>query len=410
MEHNQIHLEDQEKASNAYLMSLIAVVIGLPMPIINLVATGIFYLLSRKGSPFIKWHTTQALVSQIPLFVMNNILFWWTVRILLFGVPLSSIYIAYFILVNIYNIADFYATAISAIKARQGITYRWFMYGVLTDLIMKSKESGFEERHMLTKKLASQALASLCIFIISISAMNTADWMSIFGLKPNSVKTATEKVLWEITSLQIREVTTPELVAPLDSIVTHVCMSNNIERSSINLHICRTNEVNAFAMGGRHILVNTGLINSCRTQHELAGVIAHELAHLECGHIGQNTQIQLCMLIVEMLLTSGSNTQKGEDITSAATQIARNYFIRENETEADERAVEYLVKARMNPAALGDFLERMESLQHLDFLSTHPDSKKRALHIKDLALKHEEIEQSDVLSVDSWFNLKSKVQ
>jgi Zn-dependent protease with chaperone function len=410
MEHNQIHLEDQEKASNAYLMSLIAVVIGLPMPIINLVATGIFYLLSRKGSPFVKWHTTQALVSQIPLFVMNNILFWWTVRILLFGVPLSSIYIAYFILVNIYNIADFYATAISAIKARQGITYRWFMYGVLTDLIMKSKESGFEERHMLTKKLASQALASLCIFIISISAMNTADWMSIFGLKPNSVKTATEKVLWEITSLQIREVTTPELVAPLDSIVTHVCMSNNIERSSINLHICRTNEVNAFAMGGRHILVNTGLINSCRTQHELAGVIAHELAHLECGHIGQNTQIQLCMLIVEMLLTSGSNTQKGEDITSAATQIARNYFIRENETEADERAVEYLVKARMNPAALGDFLERMESLQHLDFLSTHPDSKKRALHIKDLALKHEEIEQSDVLSVDSWFNLKSKVQ
>lgn len=410
MEHNQIHLEDQEKASNAYLMSLIAVVIGLPMPIINLVATGIFYLLSRKGSPFVKWHTTQALVSQIPLFVMNNILFWWTVRILLFGVPLSSIYIAYFILVNIYNIADFYATAISAIKARQGITYRWFMYGVLTDLIMKSKESGFEERHMLTKKLASQALASLCIFIISISAMNTADWMSIFGLKPNSVKTATEKVLWEITSLQIREVTTPELVAPLDSIVTHVCMSNNIERSSINLHICRTNEVNAFAMGGRHILVNTGLINSCRTQHELAGVIAHELAHLECGHIGQNTQIQLCMLIVEMLLTSGSNTQKGEDITSAATQIARNYFIRENETEADERAVEYLVKARMNPAALGDFLERMESMQHLDFLSTHPDSKKRALHIKDLALKHEEIEQSDVLSVDSWFNLKSKVQ
>ena len=73
------------------------------MPIINLVATGIFYLLSRKGSPFVKWHTTQALVSQIPLFVMNNILFWWTVRILLFGAPLSSIYIAYFILVNIYN-------------------------------------------------------------------------------------------------------------------------------------------------------------------------------------------------------------------------------------------------------------------------------------------------------------------
>ena len=124
MEHCQVHIEEQEKASNAYIMSLIAVVVGLPMPIINLIATGLFYFLSRKSSPFVKWHTTQALVSQIPLFVLNNILFWWTVRILLFSYPLSGVYIAYFILVNLYNIADFYATAISAIKARKGITYK----------------------------------------------------------------------------------------------------------------------------------------------------------------------------------------------------------------------------------------------------------------------------------------------
>ena len=49
MEHNQIYIEDMERASYAYVMSLIAVVIGLPMPIINLIATGIFFLMSRKG-------------------------------------------------------------------------------------------------------------------------------------------------------------------------------------------------------------------------------------------------------------------------------------------------------------------------------------------------------------------------
>ena len=72
MEHCQVHIEEQEKASNAYIMSLIAVVVGLPMPIINLIATGLFYFLSRKSSPFVKWHTTQALVSQIPLFLPSK--------------------------------------------------------------------------------------------------------------------------------------------------------------------------------------------------------------------------------------------------------------------------------------------------------------------------------------------------
>lgn len=410
MEHCKVHIEEQEKASNAYLMSLIAVVVGLPMPIINLIATGLFYFLSRKSSPFVKWHTTQALVSQIPLFVLNNILFWWTVRILLFSYPLSGVYIAYFILVNLYNIADFYATAISAIKARKGITYRWFLYGVLTDMLLKRKQIVIDEYKANTHKLILQALVSFGIFGISLSIMNVVDWMSICGFKPNSVKITTEKLLWNITSLQIEEITTPELVAPIDSIVTHVCNSNNIDRTTLNIHLCQTNEVNAFAMGGRHILINTGLINSCKTQHELAGVIAHELAHIECGHIEHNTQIQLCMLIVEILLTSNNNIQKGDGMSSIATEIARNYFIRENETEADEHAVDYLVNSNMDPSALGDFLERMENFQYIEFISTHPDSRKRAEYIKKLALQYKQGQQLDILSVESWFNLKAKVQ
>ena len=70
--------DEKERASNCYVMSLVAVMIGLPMPIINLLATGIFYLMSRRGTFFVRWNALQALVSQVPLFIMNNILFWWT--------------------------------------------------------------------------------------------------------------------------------------------------------------------------------------------------------------------------------------------------------------------------------------------------------------------------------------------
>lgn len=407
MEHSKVHLEDMEKASNAYIMSLIAVVIGLPMPIINLIATGIFFMMSRKGSHFVKWHTTQALISQIPLFVLNNILFWWTVRILLFGAPLSSLYISYLLLVNIYNIVDFYATAVSAVKARKGITYRWFMYGPLTDLIMKRRTLEAGEKKVLFNKMTMQCIISGMIFFCSLFFMNTMDWMRICRLQPNSVEKWTETAIWKITSLRLHQITSPELVAPIDSIANRLCLANGIDTASIEIHLCRSHEVNAYAMAGRRILVNTALVKACNNEQELAGVLAHELAHIQCGHIRQSTQIQLLAIIIETFL-SGGNAQTGGDITSIATTLTTNYFARDKETEADTKAVEYMTQAGMNPKALSNFLERMETIQLLEFLSTHPDSRKRAEHIRLLTKDHE-LPYINTLSPDTWNNLKEEL-
>lgn len=144
MEHTEIRIdtyqpcdEERERASFSYVMSLVAVVIGLPMPIINLLATGIFYLMSRRKSFYVRWHCMQALISQVPLFVMNNILFWWTVRILLCWNDLSSAYITYFIVVNTYNVFDCIETIRSAVQTRKGRLHRWWMYGALTDAICR---------------------------------------------------------------------------------------------------------------------------------------------------------------------------------------------------------------------------------------------------------------------------------
>ena len=129
--------DEKERASNCYVMSLVAVMIGLPMPIINLAATGIFYLMSRKGTFFVRWNSIQALVSQVPLFIMNNILFWWTIRILFCYTDLSTAYIAYFITVNLYNIYDFVETVRSAVQTRKGKIHKWYLYSTITDKICK---------------------------------------------------------------------------------------------------------------------------------------------------------------------------------------------------------------------------------------------------------------------------------
>ena len=134
---NVLGEDEKERASGCYVMSLVAIMIGLPMPIINLVATGIFSLMSRKGTYFVRWNSIQALVSQVPLFVMNNILFWWTIRILFCFTELSSVYIAYFITVNLYNIYDFVETVRSAVSTRKGKVHEWYLYGTITDMICK---------------------------------------------------------------------------------------------------------------------------------------------------------------------------------------------------------------------------------------------------------------------------------
>jgi len=125
---------EAEKASNSYLMSLIAVIVGLPLPIINLLATLIFYLGNRKGTYFVRWHCTQALLSQFSLLFINSFGFWWTISILFSSETITNRYVAYMITALLFNITEFIATIYTAIKTRKGIHVEWWFYGSLTNL------------------------------------------------------------------------------------------------------------------------------------------------------------------------------------------------------------------------------------------------------------------------------------
>lgn len=128
---------EAEKASNSYLMSLVAVIAGLPLPIVNLFATLFFYLGNRDGTYFVRWHCTQALLSQFSLLFMNSFGFWWTVSILFGSEHVTNQYIAYMITIFIFNVLEFIATIYTAIKTRNGEHVSWWIYGDLTDLVCK---------------------------------------------------------------------------------------------------------------------------------------------------------------------------------------------------------------------------------------------------------------------------------
>ena len=127
---------EAEAASNSYLMSLVAVIVGLPFPVINLIATFVFYLANRKGTYFVRWHCTQALLSQASLLAMNTVAFWWTVSIVFRDGQITNPYIAYIMTVVLFNLIELIATIYTAIQTRKGTHVKWWFYGDLTDVIV----------------------------------------------------------------------------------------------------------------------------------------------------------------------------------------------------------------------------------------------------------------------------------
>jgi uncharacterized Tic20 family protein len=132
------HDSEMERASNSYLMSLVAVMGGLPLPIFNLLATFFFYLGNRKSTSFVKWHCTQALLSQLVLFFFNSAGFWWTIAVVFQEKQITNYYIAYMITIVLLNLIEFIGTLILASKTRKGQHPQLFFISDVTDLICKN--------------------------------------------------------------------------------------------------------------------------------------------------------------------------------------------------------------------------------------------------------------------------------
>jgi uncharacterized membrane protein len=132
-----IEEHEAEKASNSYLMSLIAVMAGLPLPIFNLLASIIFFLSNRKSTYFVRWHCTQAFVSQLSLLLVNSFGFWWTISLIIGNKEITNEYFGYLFTAIIFNIIEFIFTIYIAIQIRKGKHVRWWVFGQLTDILIK---------------------------------------------------------------------------------------------------------------------------------------------------------------------------------------------------------------------------------------------------------------------------------
>jgi len=112
-------------------------IIGLPMPIINLLAIGIFYLGNRKKGYFVRFHCLQSFFSQLFVIVLNSIGIWWTFSIIFGSYTATDHYIAYIITVLLCNLIEFVVSLYAAVRVRNKHDVRIWIFGPLTELVCK---------------------------------------------------------------------------------------------------------------------------------------------------------------------------------------------------------------------------------------------------------------------------------
>lgn len=129
----EISEREREDAMGAYLMMFAAVAIGLPLPIINLIASVVYYFVNRKKSMFIHFHCLQALLTQIPTTIINWVAVIWGVMILFSEErTVTTEFWAYLIFAGICTLIYFIIGLIAAYRARQGKMYYFLYFGKLS--------------------------------------------------------------------------------------------------------------------------------------------------------------------------------------------------------------------------------------------------------------------------------------
>lgn len=162
--------------------------------------------------------------------------------------------------------------------------------------------------------------------------------------------------------------------------------------------IVRDDSINAFALPGGFIGVNRGLIEQARTQHQLASVLAHEIAHVRLMHginmmeKGREIGNATVLAMIAGLLLGGVDSQAGAALIyggAATGQQAMINYTRENEYEADRIGIGLLSDARFDPQGMVEFFSIMGQLSGssvlggIEYLRTHPLSSNRVAEAID---------------------------
>lgn len=200
-------------------------------------------------------------------------------------------------------------------------------------------------------------------------------------------------------------------------------LGQNLVRNSdakvpFTIKVISTDEVNAFTLPGGFFFVNSGLILKADNEAELAGVMAHEIAHVAARHgTRQATRGELVNYASLPLIFMGGWTGFAlQGAASAAIPMGFLAFYRGFEKEADMLGLQYMYKAGYDPESFVDFFEKLETMEKTKpgtmakVFSTHPLTEDRILAAQKNIQENLKSRPEYVLTTSEFIDVKSRLQ
>lgn len=185
----------------------------------------------------------------------------------------------------------------------------------------------------------------------------------------------------------------PQAYQYLNNMLSNILSSDDVaykEEFKWQVNIIRNDTMlNAFATPGGYLYVYTGLIKYLSNADDLAGVLAHEVAHSDLRHTSRNLQKAYGVSILLSIVLGNDPNQLETIVGQLAGTLAGLSFSREYEREADIKSVYYLEDTKYACNSTASFFIKLrdagEANNPPEFLSTHPSPDNRIENINDTA-------------------------
>ena len=192
---------------------------------------------------------------------------------------------------------------------------------------------------------------------------------------------------------------------------------NSDARVPFTIKVLDNDEVNAFALPGGFFYVDTGLILAADNEAELAGVMAHEIAHVAARHATKNmTKSQIWnMASIPLIFIGGPAGYAIAEVASIAVPMSFLKFSRDAEREADVLGLEYDYATGYDPQAFVQFFEKLkmdEKTKHrklANLFSTHPMNSDRIDAAQDEIRKYLPDRDSYVVDTSEFYAVKQRL-
>jgi beta-barrel assembly-enhancing protease len=192
---------------------------------------------------------------------------------------------------------------------------------------------------------------------------------------------------------------------------------NSDAKVPFTIKVIDSEDVNAFALPGGFFFVNSGLILKADNEAELAGVMAHEIAHVAARHgTRQATKGQLINYgSIPLIFLGGWTGYAIRQGLGVAIPMGFLSFSRGMESEADMLGLEYMYKAGYDPSSFVDFFEKIQTLEKKKpgtmskVFSTHPPTDDRIKKAQENIQKYLKAKPEYVLTTSEFNDVKGRL-